>query len=137
MPAVPGGPFSGLRDEVVVIISLIEAFAAKVRPSARRICSYTSTPSEIDARPVSASFNVTAFCGDLNRNLPPGFNALATLPITIVWTSAGNKNIKPHATTPSNWRRKNSESSTAAHSASASGHRARNSAIIVGDASTP
>jgi hypothetical protein len=38
---------------------------------------------------------VTAGCGAVNRNLPPGHNALATLPMRTVYTSAGGRQSKP------------------------------------------
>src|SRR5207253_2344687 len=109
----------------------------RTRHSARRIRWYPSVPKEIDSRSVSASRHLTDSFGEVNKNLPPKFNALATLRMTTDWISGGIKNIKPHAITPSNVRPKNSESSTAEHSTEASGNRWRNAATNFLDASTP
>ena len=83
------------------------------------------------------SNQVHGFCGAVKRNLPPLFKTRAMRPIRIFCVPGGSKNIKPQATTASNVRPKNADSSTSPHSASASGNRDLNAAIIVGDASTP
>jgi hypothetical protein len=73
----------------------------------------------------------------VNRNRPPGFNAIATRRTSSRCAPAESRNIRPTATIPSNVRPNKDESSTGSHAASARGKRLRNSAIKLGDASIP
>jgi hypothetical protein len=83
------------------------------------------------------STHVAHCVGAVNRNRPPGFNAIATRRTSSRCAPAESRNIRPTATIPSNVRPKKDESSTGSHAASARGKRLRNSAIKLGDASIP
>ena len=84
------------------------------------------------ACPSGASFQLQMSDGAVNRKLPPGFNAGATLAITLRCVASGSRNISPQQTAPSKDRSKKVESSTASQAACAAGNCRWNAAISLG-----
>jgi hypothetical protein len=77
-----GWHFSEFRDQIVVIVSFVGLFANKNEALCLQNLLVALAPRETGLRPVSASRHITVSLGDVNRNLPLGFNALAILRMT-------------------------------------------------------